>query len=268
MVDTNAYIGNWPFRPLPGVTPKELYLRMRAEGIETALVSPIEGIFYDEPQIANESLFEKLAKFLSTQSEVISTLLPVAVFNPKIPNWGKNLIICYEKYKIIAIKLHPNYHQYEIDDIKSQSLLGLSGEINIPVIVQLRVQDIRSQKPLINVPDVDVSKIIELARKMPKTKIIIGGIKWGEAHSFAKDIISLKNLWIDISNIEYINVLRKLINIYGTRQLLFATHAPFFVIKSAILKLKEALLNADEWNAITKDNAYYVFNIQQRQKNK
>ncbi len=263
MIDINAYAGNWPFRPLPGATLKELYSRLHAEGIRTALVSSIEGIFYDEPQMANERLFEELHKFLPTQFEDIQPLLPVAVLNPELPNWKKNLIICHEKHKIIAIKLHPNYHQYEIGDNKSQSLLGLSGEIGLPVIIQLRVQDVRSQKPLVMVPDVDVSKIIELARKMPKTKIIIGGIKWEEAQSFVEHIIKLENIWIDISNIEYTNVLRRLISLYGTHQLLFATHAPFFVIRSAILKLKEALLSVSECDAITKDNACYVFNIQQ-----
>ncbi len=261
MIDISTYVGNWPFRPLPGATLTELCPRLCSEGIRIALVSPIEGIFYDEPHIANEKLFNEIKEFSHEQSEDIISLLPVAVLNPDLPNWKKNLIICHEKYKVSAIKIYPNYHQYDICDSESQSLAGLSGEMNLPIIVQLRVQDIRAQKPLFSVPDINISSVIEFARKIPETKIIIGGIKWGEAQSFAEHIIRLENIWIDISNIEYMNVLRRLIGIYGTRQLLFGTHAPFFVIRSAILKLKEAELNASELSAVTRDNACLVFNI-------
>ena len=266
MIDISTYAGDWPFRSLPGATLNELSLRLRVEGIRSALVSPIEGIFYDETQLANEKLFEEFSGFLSDRSEDALSLFPVAVLNPRLPNWRRNLVICHEKYKINAVKLYPNYHQYEICDSQSLSLLGLSGEMNLPVIIQLRVQDVRAQNPIVKVPDVDALKVIESAREMPETKMIIGGIKWGEAQSFAEHIIGLENLWIDISNIEYTNVLRRLIRVYGIRQLPFGTHAPFFVIRSAILKLKEAELDDNELDAITKNNACLVFNIPKGQK--
>jgi len=251
MIDVNACAGNWVFRPLPESSPESLHQRLMAEGIDKAFVSPIEGIFYDEPQLANEKLFSELNPFF----------LPVAVLNPKLANWEKSLKVCCESYNIQAIKLYPNYHLYNLNDDHAQRRITSAGENDITVIVQLRVQDTRAQNPLCLVPDVDIATVIKVAGKINGTRFVIGGIKWNEAQSMAKQIIELDNVWIDISNVEYIDVLRRLINLYGTRQILFGTHAPFFAIKSAILKLKEACLTEQERNSITKLNAIEAFNL-------
>jgi len=251
MIDVNTYTGNWPFRPLPGSAPEELLALLNAEGIEQALVSPLEGIFYDEPQLANEKLCEALRG--------IPALSPVAVLNPELSNWRRNLDVCCEKYHIRALKLHPNYHHYDLNGDEAGNLLEAAGEKDIPVIVQLRVQDVRAQKPSGIVADVNVADAIEAARAHPATRFVIGGIRWGEATSKSKEIMALSNLWLDISQIEYTDCLRRTIQIYGTKQLLFGTHAPFFVVRSAILKLHEAELSGEERRAITSGNAVSLF---------
>jgi len=249
MIDMNTYTGHWPFRPLSGTTPKDLLALLKTQGIEKALVSPIEGIFYDEPQLANEKLCKALGDF--------PDLEPVAVLNPKLPNWHKNLDVCCEKYHVCVLKLHPSYHRYDMND--ASELLKAAGERDIPIIIQLRVQDTRAQNPAGKAADVDISDAINAARSCPDTRFIIGGIRWGEATGRAKEIMELPNLWMDISQIEYTDCLRRIIQIYGTKQLLFGSHAPFFVVRSAILKLQEAELSEEERNAITSGNADEVF---------
>lgn len=251
MIDINACAGNWVFRQLPFSSPIELLKEMDKEGINKALVSSIEGIFYDDPQLANEGLFNSLKAFPS--------LIPVAVLNPKLKNWEKNLNACVDKYNIKAIKLYPNYHQYKIND--ARDLLEQIDKIDIPVIVQLRVQDVRAQNPICIVPDVNIAEVISIAKNLPETRFIFGGIKWQEAQSMAKQINELPNIWLDISNIEYVDVLRKIMRVYDIKRLLFGTHAPFFVISSAILKIKEAELSESEFNNITETNAINVFRL-------
>ena len=253
MIDVNACAGNWVFRILPESSPESLYQKLKAEGIDNAFVSSIEGIFFDEPQLANEKLFSEIKD--------LPFFLLVAVLNPKLANWEKSLKVCCENYNIRAIKLYPNYHLYNLDDDHAQRLITLSGERDLTVIVQLRVQDTRAQNPLCLVPDVDVASVIKVADKIKGTRFVIGGIKYNEAQSMAKQITELDNVWIDLSNVEYMDVLRRLINLYGTRQILFGTHAPFFVIKSAILKLKEACLTKQEHESITKYNAIEAFRL-------
>ena len=177
MIDVNACVGNWVFRPLPISSPPELSKMLSDEGVGKALVSSIEGIFYDDPQLANENLFDTIAD--------LPSLMPVAVLNPALPNWEKSLNKSYES-EIKAIKLYPNYHRYNIGDAKA--LLEQAGEMDIPVIIQLRVQDVRAQNPICIVPDVDVKKVVEGIAELPKTSFILGGIKWNEAQSMASVI--------------------------------------------------------------------------------
>ena len=251
VIDVNAYAGNWPFRPLSVSTPEELRALLSAEGIGKALVSPIEGIFYDEPQQANEKLCESLRDF--------PDFMPVAVLNPKLSNWQRNLDACCEKYRVRAVKLYPNYHHYDLTGDEASPLLKAAGEMGLPIIIQMRVQDARAQSLLGAAPDVSIVDAINAARAHPDTRFVIGSIRHGEAHGKADEIMSLPNVWIEISNAEYTDGLRLLIRRYGTKQLLFGTHAPFFVVRSAILKLKEAELSEEEHAAITQDNAGMVF---------
>lgn len=253
MIDVNAYIGNWVFRPLPNSSSKNLSDCLMAEGIQKAFVSSIEAIFYDEPHLANEILFSKTENF--------PHFLPVAVINPNLANWDKNLNKYHNEHNIKAIKLHPNYHLYKLNDSNVKELLISAGEKDITVIIQMRVQDVRSQNPICIVQDVDISSVIETAEAIKGTHFVFGGIKWNEVQIMTNRIKALSNVWIDISNIEYIDVLRRLINIFGTDQILFGTHSPFFEVKSAILKLKEANLTKEEYESITSSNAKKAFSL-------
>ena len=249
MIDINSYIGNWVFRPLPNSSSEDLYNNLTANGIQKALVSSIEGIFYDEPQIANEILFRQIGQF--------PLFLPVAVLNPGLSNWEKNLNKCCKEHNIKAIKLYPNYHRYNLNDSNAKDLLLLAGEKDITVIIQMRVQDVRAQNPICIVQDVDFSSVINIAESVVGTRFVFGGIKWNEVQGIADK--KLPNVWIDISNIEYIDILRRLIKICDIEKILFGTHAPFFEIKSAILKLKEANLSKEEYVSITSVNAQKAF---------
>lgn len=245
MIDINAYLGNWLYRKLPA-TPSELLCILNEVGIEKAFVSPVEGIFYGEPQIANKMLIDKLDDF--------AELFPVPVINPTLPNWKESLYECSRCDRVRCIKLHPNYHCYQLSIPSINQLMEKAVNLELTVIIQLRVQDIRSHHPLMQIPDVDVETAINCVRENSSTNIVLGGIKWVEASVHSDKIKELPNLWIDISQIEIVDVLRRLINIYSADKLLLGTHSPFLYAKSAVMKLKEALLSETEREKITREN--------------
>ena len=250
IIDINTFIGHWQFRHLPAATPAELWTLLNNFDIDRALVSPIEGIFYEDPQIANEALASQLNNH--------SGLLHAAVLNPTLANWQRSLRQCCEDYHIRAVKLHPNYHTYKLEDTAAREMIAAVGSENLPVIIQLRVQDVRSHHPLMQVPDVKVADAIAAASALPKVNIVLGGIKWGEANT--AEIKTLPNLWLDISQMETMDGLRRIIDSCGPERLLFGTHAPFFYIRSTIIKLDEAQLSDEERECITRRNAEQLFN--------
>jgi len=199
--------------------------------------------------------------FARQHPPILAKLLPVCVLHPLLRNWQQSFQTCQGTYEAVAIKLHPNYHCYHLTDGAARELLTACGEAGLPVIVQMRMQDTRSHHPLMQVPDVDINEVLDAAAASPQTKFVIGGIKWGEASSKANDINALPNVWLDISQCEIVDVLRRLIRLFGAQRLLFGTHAPFFYVKSALLKLEEARLTEEERQLITEDNAREVFQL-------
>ncbi|HEX2999093.1 MAG TPA: hypothetical protein VHR86_02495, partial [Armatimonadota bacterium] len=155
MIDINAYAGPWPFRVLPAVAPAEVEELLQDAGIARALVSPLEALFLEDPQIANERLASRL------QPE--GNLLFCAVINPLLANWRHSLRDAQENLGACAVKLHPNYHRIPLDSEAMHALLVAAGELHLPVIVQLRMQDMRAQHPLCLIPDTPVEAVLAAA---------------------------------------------------------------------------------------------------------
>ncbi len=266
MIDVNVFAGYWPFRRLiESSFARILSDFLREQGILCALMSPMEAVFCDDPQVANIALHDELPIYRQEgYPELFADTFPAFVLNPMLRHWQQSLRACCDKFefKARAFKLHPNYHSYHLSDRAARELLIACGQTGRPVIVQMRMQDTRSHHPLMQVPDVDINEVLEAAAATPQTQFVIGGIKWGEASGKANDINALPNVWLDISQCEVVDVLRRLIRLFGAKKLLFGTHAPFFYVKSALLKLEEARLTEEERALITERNARELFKLE------
>ena len=56
MIDANSFLGEWPFRRLPYAQPEDRLRKMDALGIEKAVVSRLENVFYKDLLVGNEEL--------------------------------------------------------------------------------------------------------------------------------------------------------------------------------------------------------------------
>ncbi len=252
MIDCNVFLGGWPFRPLPATTASGLVRLLRREGISRALVSPVEGIFYIDPQPANAALCAALRRQPS--------LLPVAVLNPTLPNWRESLRRCQEM-RVAGIKLHPNTHGYDLKGEAGVEALRAAAQAGLSVVAQMRVHDTRAQHPMMQVPDVPVGDVLAAARQAPEVKFVAGGIKWGEVVGKEADILACPNLSIEVSQVEHWEGIRGLIRRGLRDRLLFGSFAPFFYVRSACLKLEEAALTSEEREVVVRKNAEGVFGI-------
>ena len=79
MIDVNAYAGPWPFRALPAMLPAEVAVTLQDAGVARALVSSLEALFFEDPQVANERLADRLPPE--------GMLMACAVVNPMLSNW-------------------------------------------------------------------------------------------------------------------------------------------------------------------------------------
>ena len=90
LIDSNAYIGHWPFRRFEYDTLDALSGRMKEFGTDRSVVSNLNGIFYKNTQNANEELLEAIHSKRAYHDKFI----PFAVINPIYGGWRDDFKVC------------------------------------------------------------------------------------------------------------------------------------------------------------------------------
>ena len=238
IVDVNAYLGHWPFRPLHDNRADGLVALMDRNGIDRAVVSSIHGIFYKNCQTANEELIAEIASHRDR-------LIPFATLNPMYVDWEEDLKRCRD-LGMKGLRLFPIYHNYRLTDEESLNLIGQATEWGWPIAVPMRVVDTRQHHWMDVSEQVSLSDFEAVVRKCPETTFLfLNGIGF-ENSPFVKDE-SLKQarFLIEISRLTSVMTesIPKLLDVLGPSKLVFGSGIPFKIPKPALLKME--ILEAD-----------------------
>lgn len=244
MIDVHVSLGYWPFQPGARVTPAALEKLLRSESVREAWVSPVEAILAPDPGSWNRKLFSGLKK-----SEV---LRPVGVVNPALGNWCEEVDNCLENPALRGIKIFPNYHSFATDDAKVAELADRLSDAGLPLIIQVRVEDERNQYPLMKVPGVKASQIKTLANARPQARIVCLGLYLREIREL---LSGSDNVWADTAFAESFETIPQLLEHVPAERLLFGSHAPWFSLRSAILKVARSDVQARIRRRIGHQNA-------------
>ncbi|MCX6620178.1 MAG: metal-dependent hydrolase, partial [Acidobacteria bacterium] len=166
MIDINAYLGNFAFRPLRYNTPAALLGLMDRKKIDRACVSSANSITYRNAHAGNEELFRQVAAHKDR-------LIPFAVLNPGYAGWEDDLKISHEVHGIRGLRLYPRWHQYRLTDPACLALVRAAAARRLVVTIPLRVEDRRQESWLVDVPDVDKDEIAALVRAVPEAQFVL-----------------------------------------------------------------------------------------------
>ena len=251
MWDVCAFVGHWPFRNIGADNPEAPEQRLRREGFDRAYVSPLSALFVRDPQTINTVWGSRLL------ASPFFRFVPV--LNPTMPRWERSLHACADQLGAAAARLHPNYHRYSCDSEQTRGLAAAAAGLGIALVIQLRMQDVRTMNPSMQVPDTDWREAVALARGFPEANIVIAGANWQESHRIWEAREGLDCLYLAISHLEHVDGLRRFLDRFGVDRLLLGSHAPLFTPASARLKIETAQLSHSEREALCRGNARTLF---------
>lgn len=226
MIDTNVYVSRWPFRRLRGDDTPELVAMLRRLGVTQAWAGSFDALLHKDVAGVNARLEDECRR----RGDGI--LLPFGAVNPMLPDWEEDLRRCHEVHRMKGIRLHPNFHGYGLDDPAFLQLLQGAAGRGLLVQVVVRMEDLRTQHPLVRVTDVDPAPLATLA--VPGLRLMLLNSSRPPA-----------GLPFDIATIERAAGLSQV----AIDRACFGTFAPFFIPESAVLKLKESAVDVSVLDA-------------------
>lgn len=234
MIDSNVSLSRWPFRRLPGDETPELVARLRKASVRQAWAGSFDALLHRDIGGVNSRLADECRRHGE------GVLIPFGAVNPKLPDWQEDLRRCAEEYRMPGIRLHPNYHGYSLEDPAFAELLRLAAVRRMVVQIAVSMEDARTQHPLLRAPVVDVSALPALARPFPETKIVL--LNWWSAlrGDKLKPFVEASNVYFDIATVEGVEGIPRLLERLPAARVLFGSHAPFFSMEAARLKMQES----------------------------
>jgi predicted TIM-barrel fold metal-dependent hydrolase len=234
LVDSNAWLGHYPFRHVPDNTPDGLLRLMDRHGIARAVVSALHSVFYAEPHGGNE----ELARWVRPHRD---RLIPCATLNPAYPGWERDLRQCCDEWDMRGLRLFPAHHRFSLTSPATVELVRTAAEQGLHVAIPLRLEDRRQQHWMDATAEVSLSDVAALARTCPEANLLVLEAIGVESSPFIRDA-SLADARVHFEFSRMATVLQRtiptLMERLGPRRLVFGTGMPLKIPGSAVLKLQ------------------------------
>jgi uncharacterized protein len=234
LLDINASVGHWPFQHYNFNTCRSLMERMDSFGVDKALISNLNGIFYKNTQSANEELYLEMASDISFRKRFI----PFAVINPIYAGWKNDLEVCATRYEMKGVRIYPLYHDYDLTDPACIELVKMARDKKMNVALTCRMVDSRARSWMDMNTEWALKNIIPLIRAVPDAKYMILNVANGlDLDDRDLDLIKKSDVLIDTSGRSLSNpgeILKK----FGSDKFSFGTHSPILDYVTGLLRIE------------------------------
>ncbi len=230
IIDTNVSLFRWPFRRLPLDETAKLVKKLRSLGINTAWAGSFEGVLHRDVAGVNQRLAAECKQY--------PELVPIGSVNPALPDWKDDLRRCAQMHHMPGVRLHPNYHGYTLDDPRFAELLDLAAKAGCFVQIAAVMEDTRTQYPLLQVPDVDLSPLPGVMSRIQGAKVQILNDRPRSPLLFR--LAKIPGLYFDTARVEGTDGIPSLVKSVPPGRVLFGTHAPFLIPDAALIRVHES----------------------------
>jgi predicted TIM-barrel fold metal-dependent hydrolase len=257
LIDTNVNLFGWPFRVLKYHETKRLVAKLRKHRIVEAWAGSFEALLAKDINGVNTRLADEC------RQHGAGVLLPFGTVNLAWPDWEEDVRRCHEVLKMPGLRIYPGYQPFELDHPGMATLVRMTAERGLILQVVFGMEDPRVHHPLITVGPVTLGPLVQAVAATPSAKVqLLHFPGWSPGDDFGRFLMH-PNTALDISRLEGNGALGRMLgSITGlpsarapVERILFGSHAPYFPVETALLKLMESPLDAAQLQAIMRGNA-------------
>jgi uncharacterized protein len=257
IIDTNVNLFDWPFRALKYRDTKALVAKLTKHRVIEAWAGSFEALLSKDMNGVNARLAAEC------RENGPGFLIPFGSVNVAWPDWEEDVRRCHEVHKMPGLRIYPGYQPFDLDHSGMESLVRMTSERGLILQVALGMEDPRVHHPIINVGPVTFAPLLKAVQSTPNAKVQLlhfsGSIQGDDLSQF----MAKPNTVMDISRLEGNGAVGRMIgSITGlpsarvpVDRIVFGSHAPYFPVETAILKLIESPLDAQQLRAIIQGNA-------------
>lgn len=249
-IDVNAFVGAYPWRKVPGTSPRDLLLAMDRVGIDTAWVSHLPGVFWRDPTEGNAWLYETAGREPRFE--------PVPAVHPSLAGW-EGVIATAAERGAPAVRADPTFYGIEPAGESMRQLARSCGESGVPLLMAVRLEDGRQRHPGDRAEELPPSAVRALVRSDGRVRILITHADRGfieEVH-FGSTPEEAGRIWWDISWIwgPPEDHLETLLGTIGAARFVFGSGQPLRLPENPVAKLDLLDLDPATRAAIESGNA-------------
>lgn len=234
LLDANAWLGHYPFRPVPDCSADGLLRSMDRYQIGKAVVSSLHSVFYADPNCGNEELHHWTGSHRDR-------LIPCATMSPVYPGWQRDLKQCCEEWDMRGVRLFPSHHRFSLGCSECVELVHAAAAQGLHVAIPMRLEDRRQQHWMDQTEEVSLGEVARLARACPDANIVVLEAVGVENSLFMTDP-ALAGAKVSFEFSRMATVLQRsiplLLEKLGPERLVFGTGMPLKIAGPALLKLE------------------------------
>jgi hypothetical protein len=249
ITDVNAFLGNYPFRRVPGTSPEALLGAMTRVGITDAWVSHLPGLWWRNPAEGNRWLYETARRF--------PRLWAVPAVHPGIPGWETVLEEAVEN-EAPAVRVDPGPYGLGPTSHPMVQLVGACAAAGVPIVLAVRLEDGRQRHPADTAPELSAAAVRTLIRLDRRTRLLVTHAERNfieEVH-FGSTPDEASRIWWDTSWVwgPPEDHLQQLLATMGSDRFVFGTGQPLRIPEAAVAKLDLLELELEARRAIESGN--------------
>ncbi len=250
MIDVSVFLGSYPWRRVPGTAPDAVLAAMDRVGIDSAWVSHLPSLFWKDPAEGNAWLYEIAGQ--------VPRFHAVPAIHPGLPRWEDDLREAVAR-DAVAVRCDPGCFGINPAGAEMLRLVAACGEVGLPLISAVRLEDGRGRHPLDVAPELPPSAVRAWLRHDPRARLVITHADRGfveEVH-FGSTPGEAARVWWDISWVwgPPEDQLALLLATMGATRFLFGSGQPLRLPETPIARLDLIAISPADRQAITHGNA-------------